>query len=190
MSVDDIDRWLDANDSGPLLYLKGCTIFGARQRLLYRSPVVTVEAPKGQFTEVLTGFRGYVETLIDRLIRIDDLAVTDDLHYLIDQGLYNPQLGDLFEDLWMARFEHSEQRTLDTVLQRLLARTFDGGAVSSRCDALLFWFALMGQNYTIGPGKMNLIVGTPPDGDMTLFFSLSEVWQAYGSPLRILVLEG
>lgn len=186
---DEIDRWLDTPESGSVLHVSGFTVAQARQCLLLRAPVLTAEASNGRFDEVMSALRSYTETLIDRFIRIDDLHVSADLQHLLDQGLYNPELGQLFEDLWMARFEYRERRSFESILQRLSTETFDMGTASSRSDAVLFWLALMGQNYAVTPGKVNLVVGAPPDPDLTVLLAMSQVWQGYGCPLRVLVLE-
>lgn len=188
--VDDkIARWLDAPASRPVLHVTGCTIFEARQCFLVRGPAITAEAPTGSFEETMRGFRNYTETLLDRFIKMDPLNVSPDLQHLLDQGLYNPELGELFEDLWMARFEYREKRSFEALLQQLVAVTCDKGPPGSRSDALLFWLTLMGQNYTVAPGMVNLVVGAAPDPDLAVFLTMSEAWQAHGCPLRVVVLS-
>lgn len=189
VSDDEIDRWLDAPASGPVLHVTGFSVPQARQCLLCRAPVLTAEAPTGGFEEAMHGFRGYVETLIDRFIRMEHLNVSADLQHLLDQGLYNPELGELFEDLWTARFEYREKRRFDSIVQQLVTVTCDRGAPGSRSDALLFWLTLMGQNYDVTPGKVNLVVGSTPDPDLAVFLTMTEAWQGHGCPLRVLVLS-
>jgi len=185
---DVVLAWLDGETTA-VLRVTGLSLSQSRQLLQPREPLLTVEAPTGLFAEVSHGFRGFVETVIDRLTRIGELSVDYELQSLLDHGLYNPHLGKLFEKLWNARFEQAEGRNAEPLRRDLLKESFAGSA-ALQCDALLFWLALFGQNYAVLPGMLTLITPEPVDADLQLFLLMADTWQSKGSPLRVLVLTG
>jgi stress-induced morphogen len=176
-----VHDWLGREGSQPVFGVQGLS-------LQVYNPLLTVEVPSGMFDQAARGLRPLVETLIDRLIRLEDLTISDELQDLLDRGLYNPRLSDLFEKLWSARFQHVEKLDAHTTLNELLRETFEDGVLALRCDALLFWLTLMGQNYAVAPGQLNLIIRGRGDEDLVLFLLMAETWHARGCPLRSLVL--
>jgi stress-induced morphogen len=183
-----VHDWLGREDSQPAFGVQGLSLQEAQQLLQVYNPLLTVEVPSGMFDQAARGLRPLVETLIDRLIRLEDLTISDELQDLLDRGLYNPRLSDLFEKLWSARFQHVEKLDAHTTLNELLRETFEDGVLALRCDALLFWLTLMGQNYAVAPGQLNLIIRGRGDEDLVLFLLMAETWHARGCPLRSLVL--
>ena len=184
-----VRRWLDREETKSVLAVTDLSFDEAKQLLRERDPLLTVEAPSGSFDEVCRGFRPFMETLIDRLTRIEHLTVDDELQSLLDHGLYNPHLGLIFERLWSARFAYGEGGGLEPALTLLLKTTFEEEGPALQSDALLFWLALFGQNYAVLPGMLNLVTREPVDKDLRLFLMMADVWQAKGSPLRVLVLS-
>lgn len=184
---DLVNEWLD-QDSQPAFGVQGLSMQNARQLLQGRAPLLTIDVLSGTFDEAARGLRPVVEMLLDRLSRVEDLVISDGLQDTLDRGLYNPRLSDLFEKLWSARFEHAEKRDARAILDELMRSTFDEGGAAPRCDALLFWLTLMGQNYSVAPGQLNLIIQGHMDDDLVLFLLMSEAWHVHGCPLRSLAL--
>lgn len=184
-----VNDWLDRENGPPSFAVQGLDLPGARQLLQERDPLFMVEVPSGSFEEATRGLRPITQSLIDRLIRIDELVISDNLHDVLDRGLYNPRLSDLFEKLWFARFQHVEMQNPQQQLGELMKETFEEGTPALRSDAVLFWLTLMGQNYRLYPGQLTMIVQERLDADLVQFLLMSETWHAQGCPLRTLVLS-
>jgi hypothetical protein len=184
-----VDDWLDREGSHPAFELKELSLEDARRVFQRRDPLLTVEAPSGAFAEVTRGLRPFIQTRIDDLIRIEELAISNNLQDVLDQGLYNPHLSNLFENLWSARFQYAERQDTQAVVEALIKATFEERSVALRCDSLLFWLTLMSQNYPVSSGQLNLIIQGPEDDELTLFLLMSEAWSTQGCPLKILILS-
>ena len=181
-------NWLNTGVPATLT-LDGLSLASVRQTLHERRALLTIEVTTGRLTDVMASFRSFIVTLIDRFVRIRDLVIGDDLQNVVDQGLYSPQLSGLFEKLWTARFEHEENRDASTLISELVRVTFEGGTPPSCNDALFFWLSLMGKNYAVARDKINLIVQGDIEPDLSFFILMAEIWQPFGSPLRVLILN-
>lgn len=155
-----------------------------------RQPLLLVESNSGAFTALIDALRPHVGIFIDRLLRAPDLIIGDELQQVVDFGLYNPQLSMIFETLWIARFEHAEQRDPAATLHTLLRMTFDEPSLFVRTDALLFWLTLFHQNEVNTHGQVILFLTHPAglDTDIMTFIRTAETWSAFGSPVRIVTL--
>jgi hypothetical protein len=171
------------------LTLTGLPLESARQVLNPKNALLTVEVTTGSLADVMAPFRSFVVALIERFIRMRDLVIGDDLQNVVDQGLYSPQLSGLFEKLWSARFEHEENRDTEALVNELVHATFEDLTPPACNDAFLFWLSLMGQNYVVDRGKLNLIIHGSMEPDLSFFIVMAEIWQPLGSPLQILILN-
>lgn len=137
--------------------------------------------------DVFEALKSYVQDVITRLIQIPDFTVGEELQRVLDQNLYSPILSTLFETLWTARFEHREGHDVEPFLSALLRLTFETPSIPTRCDAFVFWFTLLHQNYPVDYRQALLILTSHQgfDPDLWTFLKIAEYWKTLGSPLRV-----
>jgi hypothetical protein len=142
----------------------------------------------GTFADVLDDLHPLVVSVIEQLIRIDELSTGDELQHVLDQGLYNPHLSATFETLWTARFEHHEGRDILPWKERLLHETFEAESSILRMDALLLWLTLAGQN-DLDESVHSLVIKATLDSDLAFFMRAADHWRSLGSPLENVSVE-
>jgi hypothetical protein len=185
IAADSLDSILDSD--APVLLVLDKVDAEARRVLQRRHPILLLESDSGAFANLVNGLRPHVEALIERLVRAHELHMGDDLQEVVDLGLYNPRLGVLFETLWLARFEHTENRDFAPHVRELLRLTFADPSPLIRNDALLFWLTLLHQNDGTSSHREILLVLTSPAGfdtAMRQFIQAAEHWADLGSPVR------
>lgn len=182
-SSSDLDFAL--GPEGPVLVTLSTINDEARDALRYRHSLFLIESSSCTAAGITEDLQPYIEAAIIRLIQAADLSIGDDLQQVLDDGLYNPRLGALFEILWIARFEQAEHRDNDASVRELLRATFEDPSPLTRNDAILFWLTLLGQNEAPGIPIILVLTCVSPDPSVPAFIRSAEQWAGLGSPLRI-----
>jgi hypothetical protein len=185
IAPEDLDATLDSDV--PIVLVLENVDNDTTARLRRRQPLLLIDLETCDMADLVEALRPHIQTLIDRLIRAPDLHIGDDLQQVLDLGLYNPRLGSLFETLWVARFEHAEQRDRDRSVRDLLRATFEDPSPLVRNDALLFWLTLLRQNVASTTGQVLLLLTNPAglDEPLAAFIRSAEHWATLGSPVRV-----
>lgn len=139
-----------------------------------------------------------LRVIVTRLVQKADLLVGDELHHVLDLGLYDATLNALFTALWDARFEHREGNSATGAIEALVQKSFpmpEPATLSNlpwvTQDVALFWLTLAKQNGIID--RVVVWVTLDVAGDSASLLHLhqlilsAERWASLGSPLRLLI---
>lgn len=180
-SLCDLDAILDAE--APVRVTLPKIDSEVRERLRRRPALLFVESSACDAAGITQALQPYIEEAVALLVRTRELVIGDDLQQVLDDGLYNPRLGALFETLWVARFEHAEHRDNEASVRELLQATFTDPSPLLRNDVILFWLTLLAQNEA--PPSQVLLLLTCPTPDPA-FIRAAEHWAGLGSPVRVI----